>query len=102
MVPLVARFAALARREHFDAVYSFLTWTNVLVPPPKLFRGRYRHIASEHAMADSLRSDGDQLAMLARTLPLVYRLPDNRRLSGPRMPVVAACWPPGCCHGRRG
>ena len=77
MVPLVVRFAALARRERFDAVYSFLTWTNVLVAAAKLLRGRYRHIASEHAMADSLRSDGDQLAMLARTLPLVYRLPES-------------------------
>lgn len=76
LVPLIVRFAALARRERFDAVYSFLTWTNVLVAVARLLGGRYRHIASEHAMAESLRSDGGQLAMLARTLPLIYRLPD--------------------------
>jgi glycosyltransferase involved in cell wall biosynthesis len=77
LLPLVVRFAALARQERFDAVYSFLTWTNVLVAAAKLFGGRYVHIASEHAMAESLRSDGAQLAWLARSLPLVYRLPDR-------------------------
>jgi glycosyltransferase involved in cell wall biosynthesis len=76
LVPLVVRFAALARHERFDAVYSFLTWTNVLVALSKLLGGRYLHIASEHAMAQSLRSDGRGLAFLARILPLVYRLPD--------------------------
>jgi glycosyltransferase involved in cell wall biosynthesis len=74
--PLVVRFAALARRERFDVVYSFLTWTNVLVAAARLLGGRYGHIASEHALAESLRSDGGQLAWLARVLPLVYRLPD--------------------------
>lgn len=76
LVPLVVRFAALARRERFDVVYSFLTWSNVLVAGAKVLGGRYLHIASEHAMAESLRSDGGRLALLARTLPLVYRVPD--------------------------
>jgi glycosyltransferase involved in cell wall biosynthesis len=74
--PLIIRFAALARRERFDAVYSFLTWTNVLVAAARVLGGRYSHIASEHAMAESLRSDGDKFALLARVLPFVYRLPD--------------------------
>jgi glycosyltransferase involved in cell wall biosynthesis len=72
---LVIRFAALARRQRFDAVYSFLTWTNVLVAAAKLLGGGYVHIGSEHAMAETLRSDGG-LALLTRTLPFVYRLPD--------------------------
>lgn len=76
LAPLVIRFAALARRENFDAVYSFLTWTNVLVAAARLLGGGYRHIASEHAMAKSLRTDGGQLASLSRALPLVYRRPD--------------------------
>jgi glycosyltransferase involved in cell wall biosynthesis len=76
LLPLVVRFAALARRARFDAVYSFLTWTNVLVAMAKLLGGDYMHIASEHAMAESLHSDGERLALLAKTLPLVYRLPD--------------------------
>jgi glycosyltransferase involved in cell wall biosynthesis len=76
MAPLVVRFAAVAQQHRFDAVYSFLTWTNILVAAAKVLGGRYLHIASEHAMADSLRSDGNRLASLARTLPLVYRLPD--------------------------
>ncbi len=76
LAPLVIRFATLARREGFDAVYSFLTWTNIVVAAARLCGGRYLHIASEHAMAQSLRTDGSRLAVLARTLPLVYRLPD--------------------------
>lgn len=77
LLRLVIRFAALARRERFDAVYSFLTWTNILVAAAKLLGGRYVHVASEHAMAESLRSDGGQLKALAKTLPVVYRRPDR-------------------------
>src|SRR3954469_3639251 len=50
LLPLVVRFAALARRERFDVVYSFLTWTNILVAAAKLLGGHYLHVASEHAM----------------------------------------------------
>ncbi|SDF22901.1 Glycosyltransferase involved in cell wall bisynthesis [Blastococcus fimeti] len=74
---VVARFSALARRERFDAVYSFLTWTNVVVSAARAAGGGYLHVASEHAMAESLRSDGAGLSLLARTLPVVYRRPDR-------------------------
>jgi glycosyltransferase involved in cell wall biosynthesis len=74
---LAWRLGRLARRKRFDAVYSFLTWTNVLVAAARLPGGRYRHVASEHAMAESLRSDGRGLRALAAVLPLVYRLPDH-------------------------
>lgn len=77
LVRLAVRLAVLARRERFDAVVSFLTWTNVLVALSRVLGGRYEHVASEHAMAASLRSDGRHLASLARTLPLLYRLPDH-------------------------
>jgi glycosyltransferase involved in cell wall biosynthesis len=74
---LVPRFAALARSERFDAVYSFLTWTNVLVAAARPMRGNaYVHVASEHALAESLRSDGLRFRLLSRTLPLAYRVPD--------------------------
>ena len=73
--PLVVRFAALARQQQFDAVYSFLTWTNVLVSVARLLGGRYVHVASEHALADSLRGEGGQLKTLAKTLPVIYRGP---------------------------
>ena len=74
---VVAGFSALARRERFDAVYSFLTWTNVVVSAARAAGGGYLHVASEHAMAESLRSDGAGLSLLARTLPVVYRRPDR-------------------------
>lgn len=77
ILPLVLRFASLSRRERFDAVYSFLTWTNVLVASARLLGGRYVHVASEHALAASLRSHGGQLRTIARTLPVVYRRPDS-------------------------
>ena len=35
MAPLVVRFAAPAQQHRFDAVYSFLTWTNILVAAAK-------------------------------------------------------------------
>lgn len=81
LAPLVVRFAVLAQRQKFDAVYSFLTWTNVLVAAASIFPGRmlgrrYLHIASEHAMAESLGSAGARLASVARILPLIYRVPD--------------------------
>jgi glycosyltransferase involved in cell wall biosynthesis len=76
IAPLVIRFADLAQQQRFDAVYSFLTWTNTMVAAAKVLGGRYVHIASEHAMADSLRSNGNPLASLAKTLPVVYRRPD--------------------------
>lgn len=75
-LPLLVRFARLARTQRFDVVYSFLTWTNVLVAIARTLRGGYQHVASEHAMAESLRSGGRQLALLAKALPIVYRLPD--------------------------
>jgi glycosyltransferase involved in cell wall biosynthesis len=74
---VVGRFAALARRERFDAVYSFLTWTNVVVAAAQVAGGSYVHVASEHAMAESLRSDGSRFRLLATTLPMVYRRPDR-------------------------
>ena len=77
LLRLAVRFAVLARREQFDAVYSFLTWTNVLVALAKLLGGRYVHVASEHAMAESLRSEDGRLKALARSLPVVYRWPDR-------------------------
>jgi glycosyltransferase involved in cell wall biosynthesis len=78
LVVLATRFASLARRRRFDVVYSFLTYTNVLVALSRTVAGgRYVHIASEHAMADSLYSDGPRMAMLARLLPIVYRAPDR-------------------------
>ncbi|SDS16166.1 Glycosyltransferase involved in cell wall bisynthesis [Friedmanniella luteola] len=76
LATLVVRFALLARREEFDAVYSFLMWTNVLVTLAKLLGGRYAHVASEHAMADTLRGDRPRLLSVATTLPVVYRRPD--------------------------
>jgi glycosyltransferase involved in cell wall biosynthesis len=75
LVRLAAGFARVARRERFEVVYSFLTWTNVLVTLARLAGGRYVHVASEHAMAQSLSSDGRGLDLLGRTLPLVYRAP---------------------------
>jgi len=74
---LVVRFACLARRRRFDAVYSFLTYTNVLVALSRAgARGGYVHVASEHAMAGSPRG-GTGPAVLARALPVVYRVPDR-------------------------
>lgn len=77
LLPLAVRLALLARGQRFDVVYSFLTWTNVLVALAKLMGGDYVHVASEHAMAESLRSDGVGLRRLSRVLPVVYRLPDR-------------------------
>lgn len=77
LLPLVVRFARVARRERFDAVFSFLTWTNVLVAASRSLGGHYVHIASEHALAESLRDDGGQLRTLARALPWIYRRPDR-------------------------
>jgi glycosyltransferase involved in cell wall biosynthesis len=74
---VVTRFAALAHRERFDVVYSFLTWTNVVVAAARAASGTYVHIASEHAMAESLRSDGVRFRLLSTTLPVVYRRPDR-------------------------
>ncbi|HEY0358925.1 MAG TPA: glycosyltransferase [Mycobacteriales bacterium] len=75
---LAARFARLARERRFDAVYTFLTYTNVLVALSRAAaRSPYVHVASEHALAASLRSDGARLAVLARALPLAYRAPDR-------------------------
>jgi glycosyltransferase involved in cell wall biosynthesis len=75
---LAARFARLARERRFDAVYSFLTYTNVLVALSRATaRTPYLHIATEHALAASLRSDGARLSRLARLLPLAYRAPDR-------------------------
>jgi glycosyltransferase involved in cell wall biosynthesis len=75
---LATRFAALARRHRFDVVYSFLTYPNVLVAVARLLgRGRYVHVASEHALADNLRANGRGPRLLAATLPAVYRLPDH-------------------------
>lgn len=75
---LAARFAALARRRRFDAVYSFLTYPNVVVALSRaLGRGRYLHVASEHALAGNLRANGRGPRLLAATLPVVYRLPDH-------------------------
>lgn len=78
LVRVIAAFAALARRERFDVVYSFLTWTNVMVAVARrLVRTRFVHVAGEHAMAESLLSDGRGLELLSRLLPYVYRLPDR-------------------------
>lgn len=74
---VVTGFAALARRERFDVVYSFLTWTNVVVSAARAAGGSYLHVAGEHAMAESLHSDGAGLSLLARALPVVYRRPDR-------------------------
>lgn len=75
---LAVRFAALARRHRFDAVYSFLTYPNIVVAAARLLgRGRYVHVASEHALADNLRANGWRPRALAATLPAVYRLPDH-------------------------
>jgi glycosyltransferase involved in cell wall biosynthesis len=75
---LAARFARLARRHSFDAVYSFLTYSNVVVAVGRqLGRGRYVHVASEHALADNLRANGRGPRLLASVLPAVYRLPDH-------------------------
>nr|WP_296065439.1 glycosyltransferase [uncultured Actinoplanes sp.] len=75
---LATRFAALAGRAGFDAVYSFLTYPNVVVAVSRqLGRGRYVHVASEHALADNLRANGRGMRLLAATLPAVYRLPDH-------------------------
>ncbi|GAA0816544.1 glycosyltransferase [Spirilliplanes yamanashiensis] len=75
---LAARFAALARRRRFDVVYSFLTYPNVVVAVARLLgRGRYVHVASEHALADNLRANGRGPRLLAGALPVVYRLPDH-------------------------
>jgi glycosyltransferase involved in cell wall biosynthesis len=73
---LALRFAALARREQFDTVYSFLTWTNVVVTAAGTLGGEYVHVASEHAMSESLDTGGRRLRMLAATLPVAYRRPD--------------------------
>jgi glycosyltransferase involved in cell wall biosynthesis len=75
---LAARFARLARAARFDAVYSFLTYPNIVVAVSRLLgRGRYVHVAGEHALADNLRANGRGLRLLAATLPAVYRLPDH-------------------------
>ena len=75
---LAARFARLARRQRFEVVYTFLTYPNVVVAVSRLMsRGRYVHVASEHALADNLRANGRGPRMLAATLPAVYRLPDH-------------------------
>jgi glycosyltransferase involved in cell wall biosynthesis len=78
LVVLAARFAALARRRRFDAVYSFLTYPNVVVALSRLLGARrYAHVASEHALAGNLHANGRGPRLLAATLPLVYRLPDR-------------------------
>jgi glycosyltransferase involved in cell wall biosynthesis len=75
---LAVRFALLARRRRFDAVYSFLTYPNVVVALGRqLGRGRYVHVASEHALADNLRANGRGPRLLASLLPTVYRFPDH-------------------------
>jgi glycosyltransferase involved in cell wall biosynthesis len=75
---LAIRFAHLARTRRFDAVYTFLTYTNVVVALARVKgRGRYVHVASEHAMADNLRSNGNGLRRLSAILPVAYRLPDH-------------------------
>jgi len=75
---LAGRFALLARRHRFDAVYSFLTYSNVVVAVGRqLGLGRYVHVASEHALADNLRANGRGPRLLASLLPAVYRLPDH-------------------------
>jgi glycosyltransferase involved in cell wall biosynthesis len=74
---LAFRFAALARIGQFDVVYTFLTYTNVMVALARVVgRGRYIHVGSEHAMATSLRSNGRGLRVLAKALPVLYGLPD--------------------------
>jgi glycosyltransferase involved in cell wall biosynthesis len=76
LAALAVRFARLARRRRFDVVYSFLTYSNILVALSRMIaQARYVHVASEHAMADTLCSDGSKAATLARTLPVVYRAP---------------------------
>lgn len=78
LAQLVPRVAALARQERFDTVYSFLTWTNVLVAAARPLAGRgFVHVASEHALAQSLHSDGVRFGLLARALPVAYRAPDH-------------------------
>jgi glycosyltransferase involved in cell wall biosynthesis len=75
---LAVRFARLARQRRFDAVYSFLTYSNILVALSRAAgRSRYVHVAGEHALAATLRSDGARLALLAHTLPVAYRAPDR-------------------------
>ncbi|WP_127501038.1 glycosyltransferase [Actinoplanes solisilvae] len=75
---LAARFARLAHAARFDAVYSFLTYPNIVVAVSRaLGRSRYVHVASEHALADNLHANGRGPQMLAATLPAVYRLPDH-------------------------
>jgi glycosyltransferase involved in cell wall biosynthesis len=75
---LAARFAFFARRHRIDAVYSFLTYPNVVVAVGRqLGLARYVHVASEHALADNLRANGRGPKQLASLLPAVYRLPDH-------------------------
>jgi glycosyltransferase involved in cell wall biosynthesis len=75
---LATRFAALADRRGFDAVYSFLTYSNVMVALARPIACRtFVHVAGEHAVAATLRSSGTPLRVLAYALPLVYRLPDG-------------------------
>jgi glycosyltransferase involved in cell wall biosynthesis len=75
---LATRFAALARRRRFDTVYSFLTYSNIMVALARpAARQAYVHVAGEHALAATLRSSGTPLRILSYTLPLVYRLPDR-------------------------
>jgi glycosyltransferase involved in cell wall biosynthesis len=75
---LATRFAALAGQRGFDTVYSFLTYSNIMVAVARPAAPHaYVHVAGEHAVAASLRSSGTRLRMLAYTLPLVYRLPDR-------------------------
>jgi glycosyltransferase involved in cell wall biosynthesis len=77
LLEVALRFAVLAHRRRFDAVYSFLTWTNVVVALAHgLGRAARVHVASEHAMAESLCSDGHRLRGLVPFLPIVYRAPD--------------------------
>lgn len=78
LAQLVPRVAEVARRERFDTVYSFLTWTNVLVAAARpLAGGGFVHVASEHALARSLHSNGFRFGLLARALPVAYRAPDH-------------------------
>ncbi|HEX8626651.1 MAG TPA: glycosyltransferase [Catenuloplanes sp.] len=78
LVVLAARFARLARRRRFDVVYSFLTYTNIVVAAARVAGvHRFVHVASEHAMAESLRGGPRGARLLARTLPVVYRVPDH-------------------------
>jgi glycosyltransferase involved in cell wall biosynthesis len=75
---LAARFAAVARERRFDTVYSFLTYPNVVVALSRsAWRGRYVHVASEHALADNLRANGRGPRLLAATLPVAYRSPHH-------------------------